>query len=167
MEFKISMTTDQEVFILELKRIVSAHRLGETVPLSSPVRCSKANGRMENAVKKFQGQLRVLKHHFEDDVQKYVPPDSVLLTWLIPWVNESINKFKVGEDGKTCYERITGHRCKHPVYGFGESVIWQIPPDDRDTLNGEFRDGIFLGVIWRTTELLIGTPEGIFKCNTF
>ena len=36
----------------------------------------------------------------------------------------------------------------------------------RDKLNGDFRDGIFLGVIWRTTEYLIGTAEGVFKCNT-
>ena len=52
--------------------------------------------------------------------------------------------------------------------GFGESVQWQMTPNKnaRDKVNGDFRDGIFLGVIWRTTEYLIGTPEGIFKCNT-
>jgi hypothetical protein len=79
-----------------------------------------------------------------------------------------LNKFRVGDDGKTAYERITKHACKHEVFGFGESVLWQMAPDknNRDKLNGDFRDGIFLGVIWRTTEFIIGTPEGIFKCQT-
>ena len=35
----------------------------------------------------------------------------------------------------------------------------------RDKLNGDFRDGIFFGIVWRTTEYLIGTAEGAFKCN--
>ena len=164
----IAIKCDQEPAIVDLRKAISAHRVGETVPISSPVRCSKANGRMENAVKLFQGQLRVLKHYMERTFEKYVSADSVLLSWLIPWVAESLNKFRVGSDGFTCYERITKHKCKHAVYGFAESVIWQLPPDksNRDKLDGDFRDGIFLGVVWRTTEYIIGTPEGIFKCNT-
>ena len=53
-------------------------------------------------------------------------------------------------------------------FGFGESVLWQMAPDknNRDKLNGDFHDGLFLGVIWKTTEFIIGTPEGIFKCQT-
>lgn len=165
---RLAMKSDQENAILDLKRAISVHRLGETTPLLSPVRCSTANGRMENAVKRFQWQLRVLKKYFEDSVKAYMMPDNPLLSWLIPWVTESMNKFRVGDDGKTPYERATGHTCKHPVYGFGESVIWQLPPNksDRDKLDGEFRDGIFLGVIWRSTEFLIGTAEGIFKTHT-
>ena len=63
---------------------------------------------------------------------------------------------------------MTGHKCKHPVFGFGESIIWQVIPDknNRNKFDGDFRDGVFLGVIWRTTEFLIGTPEGLFKCRT-
>ena len=91
-----------------------------------------------------------------------------MFSWLVARTAEVMNKYKLRSDGKTSYEKITGHSCKHPVFGFGESVIWQMAPDknNRDKLNGDFRDGIFLGIIWRTTEYLIGTPDGIFKCNT-
>ena len=36
----------------------------------------------------------------------------------------------------------------------------------RNKLDSEFRDGIFLGVVWRSGGFLIGTREGIFKCKT-
>ena len=54
---KITMKSDQEVSIVALKRAVAAARLGETVPIESPVRSSKSNGRMENAIEVWQGQL--------------------------------------------------------------------------------------------------------------
>ena len=79
-----------------------------------------------------------------------------------------LSKFKIGSDGRTPYERITKHRCKHLIVGFGESVLWQQIPvkTARDKLEGDWRDGVFLGVIWRTTEYLVGTADGIFKCRT-
>ena len=66
----ITIKTDQEESIVALRRAVSVLRLGETVPINSPVRCSKANGRMENAVKIYCGHLRTLKHAFESSSLK-------------------------------------------------------------------------------------------------
>jgi hypothetical protein len=123
---------------------------------------------MENAVRRFQGHLRVFKHYFESKVKRQLPSDSAMFTWLIPWAAECLNKFKVGADGLTCYERITKHECKHEAFGFGESVMWQMAPDktDRDKLDNGVRDGIFLAVIWRSGEFLIGTTDGRFKTQT-
>ena len=42
---KISFKTDQEVSILALKKAIAALRIGETVPIESPVRASKSNGK--------------------------------------------------------------------------------------------------------------------------
>ena len=79
-----------------------------------------------------------------------------------------LNKFKVKSDGRTVYERFTSHKCKHSIVGFGESVQWQQIQDKnaRGKVNGDWRDGVFLGVIWRTTEFIIGTADGVFKCRT-
>ena len=54
------------------------------------------------------------------------------------------------------------------MLGIGKHVLWQLTPDknSREKSNGDFRDGILLGVIWRATEYIIGTDEGIFKCAT-
>ena len=37
---------------------------------------------------------------------------------------------------------------------------------DRDKLDSGFQDGIFLGVVWRGGEFLIGTPDGVFNTQT-
>ena len=54
--------TDQEPSIVAQKRAVSAARVGETVPIGSPVRASKSNGMMEGAIRVWQGQLQTIKH---------------------------------------------------------------------------------------------------------
>ena len=62
---RLTFKTDQEPSIVALKRAVSVARMGETVPIESPVRASKSNGMMEGAVKVWQDQLRALKHFTE------------------------------------------------------------------------------------------------------
>ena len=46
--------------------------------------------------------------------------------------------------------------------------MWQVAPNktQRDKANGDFRDGVFLDCIWRTTEYLIGIESTIYKCHT-
>ena len=126
---RISMKSDQEPSIVALKRAVSAARTGETVPIESPVRSSKSNGRMENAIGVWQGQLRTIKHYTEAKMKRKMEIDSALFSWLVPFSTDIMNKYRVGADGRTAYERITGHRCKNMVIGFAEAVDFMLEPD--------------------------------------
>ena len=54
---KLTFKTDQEPSLIALKRSISTIRVGETVPIESPVRSSKSNGQMENAAQIRQAQL--------------------------------------------------------------------------------------------------------------
>ena len=69
---KLTMKSDQEPSILALKKAVAAERVGETVPIESPVRPSKPNGRMENAMKIWQEQLLTIKHDVESKFKKRI-----------------------------------------------------------------------------------------------
>ena len=109
----ITVKSDQEEAIIALRRAISAARIGDTVPINSPVRCSKSNGKMERAVRTFQGQLRVLKFHFERGMKKLLPCVHPMFTWLVVWTSEMLNKFKVKSNGRTVYESLTNHKCKH------------------------------------------------------
>ena len=71
---EITAKPDQEPAIIGLRKATGATRTGVTVPINSPVRCSKSNERIENAVKGFKGQPRVLKHF-----QKQMPVDCALV----------------------------------------------------------------------------------------
>ena len=101
-------------------------------------------------------------------MKKRIETDSVLFSWLIPFCTDIMNKYRVGADGRTAYERITGHKCRHQVIGFAEAVDFILEPDKRNMHKGDSRvmKGIFLGYEWRTTEYLVGNAEGMFKCRT-
>ena len=58
----ITMKNDNEASLVAVTKSVAAMRAGETVMINSPVRASKSNGKMERAVRKWQGQLRTTKH---------------------------------------------------------------------------------------------------------
>ena len=150
---KISFKTDQEVSILALKKAIAALRVGETVPIESPVRASKCNGKMENAIGRWQAQLRTTKHFAESKLGRRIEVGGVLFSWLIPYVTEILNKFKVGTDGRTPYERITGHKCRHIAIGFAEQVDFMLEGDKnkQHKADGKLMTGVFLGYIWRST----------------
>ena len=98
---KLTMKSNQEPSNLALKKAVAAERVGETVPIESPVRASKSNGRMENAVKIRQEQLRTIMHDVESRFKKRIEVDSVLIRWLIPCIADTMSKYKSGADGRT------------------------------------------------------------------
>ena len=125
----VTMKSDNEEAIIALQKATAAMISGQTVLIHSPVRSSKSNGRMENAVRRWQGQLRTIKHFVESRLKCKIPADSALCSWLIPFCVEIMSKFVVGEDGRTGYERLTRHRCNHFIIGFGETVYFKLEPE--------------------------------------
>ena len=73
---------------------------------------------MENAVKICCGQIRTLKHFFESKVKRQFRGGHAMYSWLIAWTAEVMNKYTVRADGKTSYEMVTKHECRHQVFGF-------------------------------------------------
>ena len=117
------------------------------MPIESPVRTSKSNGRMEGAVGIWQGQVRTIKHYTESRLKKRIEIDSVLFSWLVPFCAEIMNKYKVGEDRRTAYEKIARHKCRHQVIGFAESVEFILETDKKNVHKADSRvmKGVFLG----------------------
>ena len=145
---KVTMKSDQEVSVVALKRAVAAARIGETVPIESPVRASKSNGRMEGAIGIWQGQVRTIKHYTEAKMKKRIEIDGVLFSWLVPFCADVMSKYRVRSDGRTAYERITGHKCRHHVIGFAESVEFMLETDKEHQHKADrMMTGIFVGCI--------------------
>ena len=74
---KITFKTDQEPSIVALKKAVPAARMGETVPIESPVRASKSNGMMEGAIRIWRGPLRTIKHFTESKTKRRIEVDAL------------------------------------------------------------------------------------------
>ena len=87
--------------ISALKTVVAAKRVGITTPIESLVRESQCNGAVEQAVRRWQGQLRTITHNYEGNLGKNLPVTHPLMGWLALWSGEALLKFKVRESGRT------------------------------------------------------------------
>ena len=90
-------------------------------------------------------------------MKKRIEIDGVLFSWFVPICADIMNKYKVRSDGRTAYERITGHKCRQQVIGFAECVDFILETDKTNMHKGDSRvkKGIFLGYIWRSTEYIV------------
>ena len=117
--------------------------------IESPVRAPKRNVMMEGAIRIWQGQLRATKHFAGVRLKRRIKVDGVLFSWLIPSVTEIVNTCGVGSGGRMAYERITEHKCRHFMIGFGEVVefILETDKNERYKADSPMMKGIFLGYI--------------------
>jgi hypothetical protein len=92
---RIVFKSDQEESIKALKRAVAIKRQADTTMIESPVRDSKSNGSVERAVRTWAAQVRTLRHHLESRIKVKVPRSSALMTWLVAWSADVINRYKV------------------------------------------------------------------------
>ena len=172
---RVIMKSDQEPAIKALLLAVKNERgeevnikkRAELIPEKSPVGESRANGEVERYVQTVQGQVRTLKMSLETRYQMKVEESHNVLPWLIMYAAMLINICRVGEDGKTAYERRRGKKFKRELPEFGES-IWYLKPGSagKDKLDERWGDGVYLGMISESCELYIGSKESIIKVRT-
>ena len=98
---RIVFKSDQEESIKALKRAVAIKRQADTTMIESPVRDSKSNGSGERAVRTWAAQVRTLRHHLESRIKVKVPRTSALMTWLVAWSADVINRYKARSSGRT------------------------------------------------------------------
>ena len=78
-----------------------------------------------------------------------------------------MNEYSVGSDGRTAYEIITGHKCRHHVMGIAEAVDFILELDKGIVHKADTRvkRGIFFGYKWHTTGYPVSKDEGILTCR--
>ena len=103
----------------------------------------------------------------EQGLCQAIPDASPIMVWMARWAVELISKYVPGEDGRTPYERLRKESCKVPLVPFGETVMF-LPMKTATSSKGEpaKRAGIWLGIIERIEETIIGTKEGVVKCRS-
>ena len=163
---RIQLKSDQEPSIVALQTAIQEFKTG-VIPINSPVGESESNGRVENAIRRVQEKVRVLRHQVEQNIKEPIDDNAPIMAWLIRWAAEFISKYSVGDDGRTPYERVRHEQCKVPVVPFGETIMY-LPMQTASGSKGEpaRKMGIWLGTIERTEETLVGTLRGVIKCRT-
>ena len=91
----ITLKSDQEPAMMSLKRAIAIRRRTETPLVESPVRESKSNGKIERAIRRWQGQFRTLRHHLEGRLGTKLENSSALIEWLIVWTADMLTKYAI------------------------------------------------------------------------
>ena len=86
----------------------------------------------------------------------------MIYSWLVPLCADIMSQSKTGSDGRTAYEKLTGHKCKQVAIGFAEVADYILEPSKGHMHKADTRvmKGVFLRYEWRTTEYIVGTADG-------
>ena len=165
----VMLKSDQEPAILDLLREISKKRLpAKTFLEESPVGASASNGVIERGNQTLAGQIRVLKDALETRLKTKVAGDHNIITWMVEFAAVLVNRYEVGRDGKTPYERLKGKNSKVLGLEFGEKLHFR-----RSRAGGKlakldmaWSDGVFLGFRSQSGEVIVGTEDGVMKTRT-
>ena len=80
----------------------------------------------------------------------------------------TMNRYSLGQYGKSAYERLKGKKLIRDVAEFGENVWYHRPGITcKDKLDVRWESGIWLGVRDESGEVVIGTEKGVLKTRSF
>ena len=141
---------------------------GRFVVENSPVGSSQSNGVAEKAIQSVQGQVRVLKLALEKRRGIQIPHRHSVMPWVVEYAAFLLNRYEVGHDGKTVYERSKGKRAKTLGIEFGEGVHWMMKQAKGalGKLDSLWSDGVYLGIEGKTGEIIVGDAEGVWRTRT-
>jgi hypothetical protein len=174
---KIVIKSDQEPAICEVERKAREQLMREVEECShelekcgfqlvvqhSPVGESAANGAIENAIQRVQGQIRAIKLDVEINSKVKLTPTHVLWPWLIEYAAQTLLYWRIsGEDGLTTIQRIRGRSTMSPKPRFGEHVMYKVPKTVKmGKSEARWRPGVWIGSIETSDEHLVGTDLGV------
>ncbi len=145
---RIVLRSNQENAIEELVKEAEKRTAVEIVHKESPVGEAQSNAMVERAVQEVQRQTRIMKSGLERRLGMKLRREHSISTWLVTHAANTINRFRIGVDGKTAYQRVAGKRFERPVVEFGE-VVWALRPKSKGTSKWDYRwhEGVWVGAV--------------------
>ena len=85
---------------------------------------SASNGEIKNAIKQVEGQFRAIKSSLEERQGRKLPREHMAVPWLVRHSAEIIDRYAVGSDGRTNYQRRKGKKFGGQMLEFGEAIMF-------------------------------------------
>ena len=99
------LKSDNEASIIALKEPIKRGRDQDIILEESPEYDSMGNGEVERQIQEVQGQIRTIKLNLEANYKDKIKDDHPAIPWLVAHSGSIITRYKIGEDGKTAYQR--------------------------------------------------------------
>ena len=134
----------------------------------SPVGDHQANGIIENGVNDIKNQFKAIKDGLGTIYGKIINGYHPAVPWLMKHAAGTINRRRIGHDGKTPFRRWTGNNFNRHVAYFGY-IVWFLRAGSagKHKCTNIWEDGIWLGIINESGEAVIGTDSGVIKVKDF
>ena len=133
------------------------------IPEQPPAYDSKTSGKFENVGQRIERQFRTLRDALETRLHERIEPGHPAIEWLVIHTSDTLNRYRVGTDGKTAYQRRKGKAFKRVVPEFCEKVFYlrlgSLKEPKRDKGDTRWCEGHFLGIRNETGELIIGANK--------
>ena len=135
---------------------------------TSPEYDSQSNGGTEVGVMLVRGLFRTIKLCLEARIGKVIPVGHALIPWLLEHTTMLLNVKCRGLDGLTPWQRVRGRPFNQSMLGFGEMVLYKLPPKDpKSSVDGNMGPrlsvGAFLGFHRQSRTYIVATADGISK----
>ena len=155
--------TDQEAALMELvNRICALRPSSGSVLTNSGVGDSKGNGLAERAVQSVEEMIRVHKLAFESRLKRTLPCIHPVMSWLVEHCADVLNRYRIGGDGRTPYQRLKGRKFMGHMLEFGSSVMFRVSGTVQGGVMQErWFPGIWLGKKLHTEEHLVMKEDGL------
>ena len=166
---RIITKSDQEPAIVQLQHEVARLRKDAGTAIeNSRVGDSNSNGAVERAIREVKGMTRTLRCHLEDKLNKKIKLDDPIVPWMVRHAAYIITRCRVGPDGKTAMQKLKGRRVVTQMVPFGEAVLFKLPkvPNMPGDFQDRFETGIWLGLLVRSGEHLVGTERGVYTVSS-
>ena len=170
--------TDGEPSIKAVQNRLQGLRPGRTTPRNPPAYNPQSNGPCEKAVQDVSAQLRTIVLALQARLHTEIRSNLPIVQWALEHATFILNKFNVGADGMTPYERQTGRKWRRPIVEFGEVVMAKLSLTKhargagkrgrhKRKLAARSIPGVWVGQMARTGEQIIIKKDGnAVKCRT-
>ena len=159
---KVILKCDQEAALVDLaKAIARIRKEVETVIEHSKAKDSQTNGVAERAVQSVEGLVRTMKFALEKRLGVQICSSHPLMAWIVEHAAETLNRFHVGQDGRTPFERVKGKAYKGEVVEFGRVIYHRHPGKvEGGSMEPRWSEGVWLGKNARSDEHMISDETG-------
>ena len=156
---RVVMRTDREN---PVKAVVSAVKDSgqiEVIPELSGADEHAQNGMAENGVQQVENQIRAIKLSVEENLQIKINLGHPLMPWIVEHAPDCLNKFVIGDDGLSAYERLKGKKAGDMHVEMAEKVLYTPSRKGAPKLDERSRPGIWLGKRFESVEHVLADCE--------
>ncbi len=159
----VMFKTDQEPALVDLVNQICSLRPESRSCLShSGVGDSKGNGLAERAVQSVEEMIRVHKLAVETRIKAKLPCVHPMVAWVVEHAEDVLNRYCIGKDGRTPYQRLKGRKFVGHMLEFGCPVMFRVSGKVAGGVMQErWFPGIWVGKKLHTDEHLVMKEDGL------